>query len=202
MICDWVIHYGPEFTGAPERIGWAYQEMGAAAFRLDSFMDEVLRRGWVQADPRVLDSRNHLERDFAHTAVECALDLHLAPQVADRYVVALRRELARLAEPRFFSCFVADTFAATGAFTREPVAVLERTAADYGRWAELVQNPWEFAAHTLCAKYGVEESPDAVAFAVDFLGDIAGGLDEGRRVHMFDEIAERIADPDRALPNR
>jgi hypothetical protein len=201
MICDWVIHYGPEATSNPERIGWAYQEMGAAALRLDSFMDEVVHRGWVPADPRLLDSREHLERDFAHTAVECALDFHLAPQVADRHILALRRELARLAEPQFFGRFVTATFAATGGFTREPVAVLERTAADYGRWARLVERPWEFAAHTLCAKYGVEERPDALAFAVDFLGDLAAGLDESRWVRMFDEIAVRIANPDLAVPN-
>jgi hypothetical protein len=202
MICDWVIHYGPDATGVRERVGWAYQEMGAAAACLDPFMDEVVRRGWVRADPRVVDGRDHLERDFAHTAVECALDVHVAPQVADRHIVALRRELARLAQPEFFSQFVATTFAATGGFTCEPVAVLDRTAADYGRWSALVQEPCEFAALTLCAKYGVEESFDALAFAVDFIESIAGNLDRDRRKRMFEQIAERIADPERALTSR
>ena len=202
MICDWVIHYGPAVNNARERIGWAYQEMGTAAVRLDAFMDEVVRRGWVRADPRGLDTRAHLERDFAHTAVECALDVHLAAPVSARRIASLRRELARLADPEFFSGFVATTFAVTGGFTREPVAVLERTAADYGRWSGLVREPWEFAAFTLCAKYGIDQNTEALTFVLDFIETVAVNLGESGRNRMFDEIAARITDPELALTSR
>lgn len=199
MICDWVIHYGDRRTPTRERIGWAYQQMPRALDRLDAFMDHVTARGFAPVDPRALDDRAHLERDFAHTAVECAVDVHVTERHGGRVRLdAVCRALAPLATPEGRRR-IDDILGEIGGRTAEPVTVLDRTAEEFGTWAASVERPTDFAALTLCSKYGLEVSPESVADVSSFVADIAGDLDPSSTARMFDTIVERIADPERAL---
>jgi hypothetical protein len=200
MICDWVIHYGPSWTPVRERVGWAYAEMPKPVARLDWFMDTALALGLTQDDPRGSDTREHLERDFGHTVVECALDL----QLAERYSCGPRLDsicdyFVRLSSSDFAGQFVNQVFTETGGFTRESPLVLERTARDYARWARVVTEPYQFAALTILAKYDLEESHRSMDFALDFLARIARELDPSSTRRMVDQIVARIADPELAV---
>ncbi|BBA95578.1 hypothetical protein RVR_490 [Actinacidiphila reveromycinica] len=198
IITDWVIHYGPTLTPTPQRIGWAYQEMHLAVDRMDRFIDTALRSGLAERDPRDHDTRAHLERDFGHTSVECALDLRVGGHVADSpRETALRASLARFADPEFAEEFAARVFAETGGFTRESDAMLSRTMREYGEWASGIAHPEDFAALTLCTKFGWPYDRRTVDYVLGFLHEIDRDLDDGLADRLVDEVVAAIAQPSR-----
>jgi hypothetical protein len=203
MICDWVIHYGPEWTPAKRRIGWAYQIMPIAVGRMDQFMDHLVAAGLVDQDPRSLDTRDHLIRDFGHTAVECALDFLTAERYVDRARLgSLCRALAAFGEPGAAEAVIGGVFDRLGAYTTQPRSVLQRTAEEYGRWSRHVHDPREFAAYTLISKYDMAETPAALSFVCGFLATLASEMDAAEVEQVADAIAARIADPELALGGR
>jgi hypothetical protein len=203
MICDWVIHYGSKWTPVKERIGWAYDEMPKAAARLDSFMDHLSAHGLLREDPREVDSREHLERDFGHTAVECALDFRLAARYAGGpRLASIGREFQRFGEPGVADEFIAQVFHDLDGYTKEPPDVLRRTIDDFARWSGRVTRPYEFAAYTMIAKYGVEETDESLQFALDFLEVLSRNLDRSGTERMVSAIVERIADPELCIVPR
>jgi hypothetical protein len=197
MICDWVIHYGPKWTPVKERVGWAYQEMPAAVERLDTFMDHVVATGMVITDPREQDTREHLERDFGHTSVECALDLGLSQRyTSEARLASVCEEFRRWGNDDYRSKLLQIVFDETGGYTLEPPAVLDRTATEYARWSHVVRRPYEFAALTIISKYGMVESREAIDFVLSFLDELARGFSPSESRRCVGEIVERIADPD------
>lgn len=198
IITDWVIHFGPTLTPERQRIGWAYQEMHLAVDRMDDFLDTALRTGLADRDPRDHDTRAHLERDFGHTSVECALDFRVGSHVADSArEEGLRASLARLSDPEFGRALAAEVFAETGGFTREPDSLLARTMGEYGDWVGSIKHPEDLAALTICTKFDWNYDRRTVDYVLDFLHGIERDLDHGRAEQLVDEIVAAIADPRR-----
>jgi hypothetical protein len=196
IITDWVIHYGNKLTPTPQRIGWAYQEMPAAVEKMDGFFDTALRNGLVDKDPRDHDTREHLERDFGHTTVECALDFRVGSEVADTARErGLRRSLARLSDPAFAAALPGEVFGTVGGYTKEPDTMLTRTIAEYGQWAGDISHPEDFAALTLCTKYDWAYDRRTVDYVLDFLHGIERGLDQGASERLVEDVVTAIADP-------
>jgi hypothetical protein len=196
IVTDWVIHYGPQLTPEPRRVGWAYQEMHLATERLDTFIDEALALGLSDRDPRDHDTREHLERDFGHTSVECALDIKIGSHVANTAREAgLRKSLARLSEPQWAASMAAGVMAETGGFTREPESKLSRTMSEYGQWASSIQHPEDFAALTICTRFNWDYDRRTVDYVLDFLHDVGHGLDAGRADELADQVVAAITDP-------
>lgn len=202
IITDWVIHYGPVLTPQPQRIGWAYQEMPIAVEKMDAFFDTALRTGLVDKDPRDHDTREHLERDFGHTSVECALDFRVGSAVANsQRETDLRASLRRLAVPEFGTALTGNVLGSSGGFTREPETVLSRTMIEYGQWAEQVVHPEDFAALTICTKYDWPYDRQTIDYVLDFLHGVERDLDPGLAEKLVDEVVAAIADPRRlAVP--
>lgn len=200
MICDWVIHYGAYWTPVRERIGWAYKEMPKAVDQLDRFMDHVVKKGYARQDPRSLDERSHLERDFGHTAVECALDIRLAQKYTSQArLEAVCNQFTELGSQKNPDEFIRQVFAETGGHTLEPEAVLLRTVEDYARWSRIVKRSYEFAAFTILSKFNIEETPESLQFVVEFLDALSRSFAEGDMRQMVDQIVERIANPELAI---
>lgn len=196
IITDWVIHYGPKLTPVRRRIGWAYDEAPAIADRLDAFVDGALKSGLTDVDPRQHDTREHLQRDFGHTAAECALDLGIGASIADtpRYD-ALKATLTKLADPAFAADMVRRVFAEFGGYTREEAAVLRRTADEYGQWATEVRHPEDFAALTICTKFDWPYDRATVDYVLTFLHDVERRLEPGAKDRIVDDIVSSIAAP-------
>ncbi|MEU4771526.1 hypothetical protein [Micromonospora sp. NPDC023644] len=201
IITDWVIHHGNTLTPQRHRIGWAYDEAPRIGAQLDSFIDNALSMGLAENDPRLSDTREHLERDFGHTAAECALDLRIGMEVADtpRYD-DLKRELAKLADPAYAKTLVADVFDRTGGYTREGEELLSRTMSEYGAWADEVRHPEDFAALTLCTKFDWPYERATVDYVLTFLHDVGKGLDPGAADRLVADVVAAIADPGRMAP--
>jgi hypothetical protein len=200
IITDWIIHYGSVLTPDPQRIGWAYQEMPWAVDNMDGFFDRALRNGLVDDDPRDHDTREHLERDFGHTSVECALDFWVGSEVADTQRERdLRASLRRLAEPSFNQSLVGQVFDSTGGYTREPDSLLSRTMLEYGQWAEQVVHPEDFAALTICTKYDWPYNRATIDYVLDFLHQVEKRLDRGRAERLLEDVVASIADPRRLV---
>jgi hypothetical protein len=200
MICDWVIHFGEVRTPERKQIGWAYGQAPVGLSRLDAFMDHVVARRLASVDPRTLDDRAHLERDFAHTAVECALDIHVTERHGPRVRFDdVRRALRQLVPTSAGMALVCSHLQALGGYTEEPDALLERTVTEFGEWASIVEQPTDFAALTLCSKYRLEPSRAAIEDVSAFLHDIANGLERSSVSRIFEAVVERIADPRLAL---
>ncbi|GAA0674421.1 hypothetical protein GCM10010193_29170 [Kitasatospora atroaurantiaca] len=198
IITDWVIHYGPTLTPEPQRIGWAYQEMHLAVDRMDGFFDNALRLGITDRDPRDHDTRAHLERDFGHTSVECALDFRVGSHVADSVREnGLRQSLARLGDPAFGRNLAAEVFSGTGGYTKEPDSLLARTMGEYGDWASSIEHPEDFAALTLCTKFDWPYDRRTVDYVLEFLHGIERELDHDLAEQLVDEVVAAIADPRR-----
>ena len=200
MICDWVIHYGPRWTPVMERVGWAYHEMPLAVAELDPFMDKLVSEGHVECDPRSQDSRDHLERDFGHTTIECALDFILANKyVGTDRLQKLAIAFERLALPEESLSRIQKTFEKVSGYTREPRSRLLKTINEYARWSTYVTHPEQYAALTLMSKYNIKETPETLEFVVGFLKKISGLLDSGGLWQTYDQIVERIANPELAM---
>lgn len=196
IITDWVIHYGPRLTPDLQRIGWAYKEMHKATERMDEFFDQALAMGLTDRDPRQHDTREHLERDFGHTSVECALDFKVGGQVADSHrETGLRNSLARLHDPKWAADLVKDVLTETDGYTKEPDSVLSRTMAEYGAWAGSIAHPDDFAALTLCTRFDWNYDRRTVDYVLDFLHEVERDLDEGLAEELVDEVVATIADP-------
>ncbi|HZM75048.1 MAG TPA: hypothetical protein VFC19_04940 [Candidatus Limnocylindrales bacterium] len=196
IITDWVIHYGPDLTPKPQRIGWAYQEMHLATERMDDFIDRALELRLSDNDPRDHDTRDHLERDFGHTSVECALDFKVGRHVANSArETGLRKSLGRLAEPSWAASMVADVMHETGAYTREGESKLTRTMSEYGAWAESIRHPEDFAALTICTRFDWDYERRTVDYVLDYLHDIERELRPDLAEELVDQVVERIADP-------
>lgn len=199
MICDWVIHYGTRRVPAPERIGWAYHQMPIAAAQLETFMQHIVARGLVAEDPRTLDTREHMERDFGHTAVECALDLWLARRrPVSRHVASIGDAFRRFDAPDALDGIMQNLHA-IGGVTKEPPAVLARTLAEYARWSRIAVSLEQYAAFGLAARYGIEETPDALAFVSGFLDELARKLDDDATRSAYDAIVRHVQDPELCL---
>lgn len=198
IITDWVIHYGPTLTPEPQRIGWAYQQMHLAVDRMDTFLDGALRQGLTDRDPRDHDTRAHLERDFGHTSVECALDFRVGSHVADSAREnGLRASLSRLSDPAFGQRLTEEVFAETGGYTKEPDTLLSRTMSEYGDWALSIQHPEDFAALTICTKFDWPFDRRTVDYVLSFLHDVERDLDHDLAETLVDDVVGAIADPRR-----
>lgn len=200
MICDYVIHYGPNLTDPKQRIGWAYKEMPKAIEQMEPFLNYILDKKFVLMDPRLLDDLSHFQRDFGHTTVECALDFALACKFSgtDRFhtVCEAFKEFGR---PDVGEKFIEEVFQKTSGFTREPRDLLLKTIDDYARWATAVKSPVEFAALTLLSKYNIHECKESLEFCVDYLESLSKQLDPSSLDRMLNEIIERIANPEIAI---
>ena len=200
MICDWVIHYGPRWTPVMERVGWAYHEMPLSVAELDPFMNKLVSEGYVQNDPRTQDSRDHLERDFGHTAIECALDFILAKKyVGTDRLEKMAHAFETLARPEESLSLIQKTFDKVSGYTREPDSRLLKTINEYARWSTYVTHPEQYAALTLMSKYDIKETPETLEFVVEFLEKISRRLDSSGLHYMYDQIVERIANPELAM---
>lgn len=196
IITDWVIHYGPDLTPKPHKIGWAYQEMHLATERMDEFIDRALALGLSDNDPRDHDTREHLERDFGHTSVECALDFKVGRHVANTArETGLRKSLARLADPTWAAAMVTDVMAETGGYTREDEPKLSRTMSEYGAWADQIRHPEDFAALTICTRFNWDYDRRTVDYVLDYLHDIERDLRPGLAEELVDQVVSRIANP-------
>ncbi|MEU3563667.1 hypothetical protein [Kitasatospora sp. NPDC006786] len=196
IITDWVIHYGPQLTPQPHRIGWAYQEMHLATDRMDTFFDDALKLGIAERDPREHDTRKHLERDFGHTSVECALDFKVGRRVADTdRERGLRASLARLHDQEWARELVSSVLSETGGYTRESDDKLSRTMSEYGQWAYSIEHPEDFAALTLCTRYDWDCDRRTVDYVLDFLHAVERDLDPGLAEQLVDQVVAAIADP-------
>jgi hypothetical protein len=203
IVTDWIIHYGPYLIPQPERIGWAYDEMQKVVDRMDDFFNAMLADGVVDRDPRDHDTREHLERDFGHTVAECALDLLTADEVANSSRKTLFCEsLSRLSDPAFATNLVADVFAATGGYTREPDEKIARTMREYGEWATSIRHPEDLAALTICTKYNWPYDRRCVERVLDLLREVSKGLDLGPRQILVDQVVASIAQPARMVSER
>jgi hypothetical protein len=195
ILADWVIHYGVDVTAERRRIGWAYQEAPAVIERMDTFFDHVLASGVTDVDPRHLDDRSHLERDFGHTVAECALDLQLAESVSGTARdTSVRASLSRLADPDFAVSLTEEVFRFTGGTTSEPPEVLARTAREYGAWATDVRTLHDFAALTICTKLGWPFNREAVDLVLGFLADVAARLQPAASARLVDRVVELVDD--------
>lgn len=198
IVADWIIHYGPHLTPEPQRIGWAYDEMQNAVDRMDAFFDQMLADGVVDRDPRDHDTREHLERDFGHTSVECALDMMTADEMVNSgYQTAFLNSLSRLADPAFCRELVRDVFASTGGYTREPDEKLARTMREYGEWAASIRHPEDLAALTICTKFDWPYDRRCVDRVLEFLKNVSKGLHSAPRQRLMDEVVASIAQPAR-----
>ncbi|WP_113704625.1 hypothetical protein [Nonomuraea lactucae] len=196
IITDWVIHYGPRLTPQPRRVGWAYREMHQATEAMDRFFDDALKLGIATSDPREHDTREHLERDFGHTSVECALDFKVGSHVADTAREdGLRTSLARLHDLEWARELASGVFAETGGYTKEGDDKLSRTMSEYGEWARSIRHPEDFAALTLCTRYGWGYDRRTVDYVLDFLHTVERGLDKGLADQLVDEVVAAVADP-------
>ncbi|MGZ0049320.1 hypothetical protein [Brevibacillus gelatini] len=204
MICDYVIHYGPDLTEPKQRIGWAYKEMPKALDVMETFLKEVIERKLAPVNPRELDpDEEHFLRDFGHTAIECALDFALATRFkgGDR-LNSVCDAFRKLGRPGVGEKFVEDVFQRTNGYTREPREAWTAAINNYSKWADLAKTPTEFAALTFINKYNLHENKESLDFCVNFLEDLSKQLDPSALDKMLYEIIERIANPEIAIKGR
>ncbi|HDR7799688.1 TPA: hypothetical protein QCY03_003489 [Bacillus tropicus] len=201
MICDYVIHYGPTLAEPKERIGWAYKEMPKALEVLDQFFNHVTENGFVTTDPRLLDTPEHMRRDFGHTAVECALDFALANDFncGNDRIPLIREAFEKISLPENGEKFVNEVFQKTNGYTREPRELIRNTIANYGKWVQTAETPVEFASLTLLSKYNIEITKESQLFCLEFLDNLSNRLDSTLLNQMISEIVERIINPDLAI---
>ncbi|MFS0752931.1 hypothetical protein [Oceanobacillus sp. 1P07AA] len=203
MICDYVIHYGPDYEENTSRIGWAYKEMPRALEMLDLFVEESKIRGFLEMDPRLTSDKDRFIRDFGHTAVECALDFSLAEDFSgtDR-LNNIRSAFQKLGREERGNKFIEKVFKNTSGYTKEPLEKLLTTVDSYSNWSEKVKSPEEFAAFTLIEKYGLVDSTESLNFCVSFLKDLSDKLNKTKIDSMLYEITERVYNPNLAFQGR
>ena len=200
IIADWVIHYGAHVGKQRRRIGWAYESAPWIADRMDGLFDLALKTGFSDLDPRDHDERLHLERDFAHTAAECALDLQLVDMVVDTpKEQALRASLSQLGDVTFARTFVDETFAATAGVTTETDSVLARTAYEYGAWAYDTRTMHDFPALTICSKLGWSFEPPVVDLVLEFLAGVGDNLDKCLGEQLIEQVVGMAGTADLGL---